>query len=45
MALLGILCVFGQRFHLGTLGVDLALETEYVFELVAAMLAGMSRAA
>ena len=37
-----ILGVVGQRLHRGALGVDLALETEQVFELGAAMLAEMA---
>src|SRR5580700_4557542 len=42
VALLEILGVVGQRLHRGTLSVDLALETEYVFELGAAMLADIT---
>ena len=37
VALLEILGFVGQRLHRSTLSVDLALETEYVFEFGAAM--------
>src|SRR5580693_139292 len=42
VALLEILGVVGQRLHRGTLSVDLALETDYVFEFGAAMLADIA---
>src|SRR5271163_4319182 len=42
IALLEILRVVGQRLHRSTLSVDLALETEHVFELGAAMLADIA---
>jgi hypothetical protein len=42
IALLEILGVVSQRLHRGALGVHLALETEHVFELGAAMLADVA---